>query len=73
MRPSILSTWAVAGLLLASLQSVQAQNVKPTLAKVAEAGTIKVAYRESAVPFSYLDNGKPSRCVCVSWTRSKRS
>ncbi|MEX8192918.1 amino acid ABC transporter substrate-binding protein [Comamonas guangdongensis] len=30
-----------------------------TLAKVRESGRITLAYRESSVPFSYLDNGKP--------------
>ena len=30
-----------------------------TLAKVAQSGQITMAYRESSVPFSYLDNGKP--------------
>lgn len=39
--------------------AAQAQDGKPTLARVAESGTIRVAYRESSVPFSYLDNGKP--------------
>ena len=39
--------------------SAQAQDGKPTLAKVAETGTMRVAYRESSVPFSYLDNAKP--------------
>ncbi|MFM2448260.1 MAG: hypothetical protein RIS44_710 [Pseudomonadota bacterium] len=37
----------------------QAQDGKPTLAKIAETGTMRVAYRESSVPFSYLDNAKP--------------
>jgi ABC-type amino acid transport substrate-binding protein len=39
--------------------AAQAQDGKPTLAKIAETGTMRVAYRESSVPFSYLDNGKP--------------
>jgi ABC-type amino acid transport substrate-binding protein len=39
--------------------AAQAQDVKPTLAKIAETGTMRVAYRESSVPFSYLDNAKP--------------
>ena len=39
--------------------AAQAQDGKTTLAKVAETGTIRVAYRESSVPFSYLDNAKP--------------
>lgn len=30
-----------------------------TLAKIAESGKITLAYRESSVPFSYLDGGKP--------------
>lgn len=39
--------------------AAQAQDVKPTLTRVAETGTMRVAYRESSVPFSYLDNAKP--------------
>ncbi len=39
--------------------AAQAQDVKPTLTKIAETGTMRVAYRESSVPFSYLDNAKP--------------
>ncbi len=39
--------------------AAQAQDGKPTLAKIAETGTMRVAYRESSVPFSYLDNAKP--------------
>src|SRR6478752_7376415 len=30
-----------------------------TLAKIAETGKITLAYRESSVPFSYLDGNKP--------------
>jgi ABC-type amino acid transport substrate-binding protein len=57
---NIFAVLVCVGALNLSVFSVHAQTVKPTLAKVAEAGTIRVAYRESAVPFSYLDNGKPT-------------
>lgn len=36
-----------------------AQSGASTLAKVAESGSITVSYRESSVPFSYLDGTKP--------------
>ena len=36
-----------------------AQNVPPTLEKINSSGVIHLSYRESSVPFSYLDNGKP--------------
>ncbi len=51
---------AAAALTAALLPAAQAQAVKPTLAKVADSGTIKIAYRADAVPFSYLDGGKPT-------------
>jgi ABC-type amino acid transport substrate-binding protein len=36
-----------------------AQDARPTLARVAENGALKIGYRESSVPFSYLDGTKP--------------
>ena len=40
--------------------SAQAQELTGTLKKVKETGAITVGYRESSIPFSYLDNnGKP--------------
>lgn len=44
---------------LALAPAAQAQDTRPTLAKVAETGAIRVSYRESSVPFSYLDGNKP--------------
>jgi len=43
---------------VASAFAVQAQS-GGTLAKMAETGSITLSYRESSVPFSYLDNTKP--------------
>ncbi len=51
---------AAAALTAALLPAAQAQAVKPTLAKVAESGAIRIAYRADAVPFSYVDGGKPT-------------
>lgn len=46
------------GLALAACGTAQA--VAPTLQKVKESGSLTIAYRESSVPFSYLDaDGKP--------------
>jgi glutamate/aspartate transport system substrate-binding protein len=36
--------------------SVQAQNLSGTLKKVKETGTFTIGYRESSIPFSYLDD-----------------
>jgi glutamate/aspartate transport system substrate-binding protein len=41
------------------LPAAHAQETRPTLAKAAETGALRVSYRESSVPFSYLDNNKP--------------
>ncbi|MET0350220.1 MAG: amino acid ABC transporter substrate-binding protein [Rhizobacter sp.] len=43
---------------VASAFAAQAQT-GGTLAKMAETGSITLSYRESSVPFSYLDNAKP--------------
>ncbi|OYV36766.1 MAG: amino acid ABC transporter substrate-binding protein, partial [Thiomonas sp. 20-64-5] len=44
----------------AALSSVQAAEFTGTLKKVKETNSITVGYRESSIPFSYLDNnGKP--------------
>lgn len=44
----------------ATLSSAQAAELTGTLKKVKETGSITVGYRESSIPFSYLDNnGKP--------------
>lgn len=49
------STLLCASLGLAAVAGAHAD----TLAKVAQSGQITMAYRESSVPFSYLDKGKP--------------
>jgi glutamate/aspartate transport system substrate-binding protein len=36
-----------------------AQDARPTLARVTDGGALKIGYRESSVPFSYLDGTKP--------------
>lgn len=80
------STARFTGRLLAAIASwgllvtAQAQNVKPTLEKVADSGTMRVAYRESSVPFSYLDGTRPTgfgyeiceRIVDAVKTRTKK-
>jgi glutamate/aspartate transport system substrate-binding protein len=44
----------------AALSGVQAAELTGTLKKVKDTGSITVGYRESSIPFSYLDNnGKP--------------
>ena len=49
------STLLCAGVALACVTGAHAD----TLAKVTQSGQITMAYRESSVPFSYLDQGKP--------------
>jgi ABC-type amino acid transport substrate-binding protein len=49
----------VAATAACALPAAQAQETRPTLAKAAETGSLRVSYRESSVPFSYLDNAKP--------------
>ncbi|OUM03532.1 transporter substrate-binding domain-containing protein [Variovorax sp. JS1663] len=51
-----ISKWMAAVALCAAATGAQAAD---TLAKIAESGKITLAYRESSVPFSYLDGGKP--------------
>ena len=51
-----LSALMAAVLLTAAATGAQAAD---TLAKIAESGKITLAYRESSVPFSYLDGNKP--------------
>ncbi len=50
-----------AGFLTAlALSPAQAQELTGTLKKIKDTGTITIGYRESSVPFSYLDdNQKP--------------
>jgi glutamate/aspartate transport system substrate-binding protein len=50
---------AAATMLCASALAAHAQQPQPTLAKIAQTGTINLSYRESSVPFSYLSDAKP--------------
>jgi ABC-type amino acid transport substrate-binding protein len=50
---------ATATMLCASALAANAQQQQPTLAKIAQTGTINLSYRESSVPFSYLSDAKP--------------
>jgi ABC-type amino acid transport substrate-binding protein len=45
--------------LLWPVAAVRAQDARPTLARVAESGALRIGYRESSVPFSYLDGRTP--------------
>lgn len=56
-QPAIVLAAALAAAL--ALPAAQAQDSRPTLAKAAESGVLRVSYRESSVPFSYLDGNKP--------------
>ena len=49
------ATMLCAGALACHAQAQQ----QPTLAKIAQTGTISLSYRESSVPFSYLNDAKP--------------
>ena len=55
--------WTILGLslaLAASLAGPEARADSPTLAKIRKAGAITLGYRESSIPFSFLDqNQKP--------------
>ncbi|QCX50307.1 amino acid ABC transporter substrate-binding protein [Ralstonia pseudosolanacearum] len=42
-----------------AVSAVHAMASTPTLDRIRETGTIRLAYREYAVPFSYMDGGKP--------------
>lgn len=56
MKVSALSLLACAAACLCMTSTAQASE---TLSKVEQSGKIRVAYRESSVPFSYLAAGKP--------------
>ncbi|HXP96406.1 MAG TPA: amino acid ABC transporter substrate-binding protein [Telmatospirillum sp.] len=58
MRVNPLFLWMIAGCVAAS--PVAAEDLTGTLKKIKETGSITIGYRESSVPFSYLDdNQKP--------------
>src|SRR4051794_23568840 len=62
--------WLLLGLLLviafgcektsAQVESSDPQVVSGTLARIKKSGTVRVGYRDSSIPFSYLDrSGRP--------------
>ena len=66
---SVLLTAALAVALPAAAQTpATPTNLGPTLSKVARTGTLFVAHRESAIPFSYLgDNAEEGKVYGYSW------
>ncbi|MGD7179718.1 transporter substrate-binding domain-containing protein, partial [Ralstonia pseudosolanacearum] len=42
-----------------AVSAFHAMASTPTLDRIRETGTIRLAYREDSVPFSYTDGGKP--------------
>ena len=55
----------VVGLTLAAATAANAAELTGTLKKIQETGSITLGYRESSVPFSYLDaEGKPTQFQC---------
>jgi glutamate/aspartate transport system substrate-binding protein len=55
----LVSGFAAACLMLSSgLSTASAQGLGPTLQKVKDSGTITIGYRESSIPFSYLDDSQ---------------
>jgi glutamate/aspartate transport system substrate-binding protein len=62
-RRSAMKRLPKAGLVLLAIAfalSADAQALRGTLGKIKESGQITIGYRESSIPFSYLDaNGKP--------------
>ncbi|MNR90267.1 Glutamate/aspartate periplasmic-binding protein precursor [compost metagenome] len=47
---------AGAGLMMSSFATVQAQDLTGTLKKIKETNSITIGYRESSIPFSFLDD-----------------
>jgi ABC-type amino acid transport substrate-binding protein len=58
------SGFAVAAILLVLAGVPGAQEIRPTLEKIREAGVIQLGHRETSRPFSFLDKeGKPAGYV----------
>ncbi|MDT4833993.1 Glutamate/aspartate import solute-binding protein [compost metagenome] len=55
MKTSTFSRYAAAGTLALALSSAWAQDQGATLQKIKETGSVTLGYRESSVPFSFLD------------------
>jgi glutamate/aspartate transport system substrate-binding protein len=60
MRLTILASTLASTFAVASILTVpaSAQQLTGTLAKIKDSGTITIGYRESSVPFSYLDDNQ---------------
>ena len=52
----LLIATAGAGLMAGSFVTVQAQDLGGTLKKIKDTNTITIGYRESSIPFSFLDD-----------------
>ena len=57
IKPLLAATLGLTALL--ALPAARAQDLSPTLKKIADSGAVRIGYRESSVPFSYLDGTKP--------------
>jgi ABC-type amino acid transport substrate-binding protein len=75
-RPSMVVLVSIAWLLTAV--AAAAQEIRPTLDKIRETGSIDLGYREAAAPFSFLDkDGKPAGysvdlCQQTPWISASR-
>lgn len=54
---------ACVGLIAAAPATAQAAS--PVLQRIKEAGAIRIAHRESSVPFSFVADGKPVGYACA--------
>ena len=53
-------TWLLAALAVpAAVSASLATAASPTLDRIRDTGTVRLAYREDSVPFSYVDNNRP--------------
>ncbi len=53
-------TWLLAALAVpAAVSASLATAASPTLDRIRDTGTVRLAYREDSIPFSYVDNNKP--------------
>lgn len=56
--PTLTRAMLAAGLMLCAAQTLAA-SATPVLDRIRDTGTVRLAYRENSVPFSYVDGGKP--------------
>jgi len=53
-------TWLLAALAVpAAVSASLATAASPTLDRIRDTGTVRLAYREDSIPFSYVDNNRP--------------